>query len=99
AWDRHGKNVERLKKPLMPVMDQSFSALLEDREARGLRAETLGVWAGEFGRTPKINPAAGRDHWGHVFSVALAGGGIRGGVVHGASDRIGGQPKDGRAQP
>jgi len=99
AWDTHGKNAERLKGHLMPVMDQAYSALLEDLEARGLLAETLVVWAGEFGRTPKINGAAGRDHWGHVFSVALAGGGIRGGVVHGASDKIGGHVKDSRVQP
>ncbi len=99
AWDTHGKNAERLKGHLMPVMDQAYSALLEDLEARGLLAETLVVWAGEFGRTPKINAAAGRDHWGHVFSVALAGGGVRGGVVHGASDRIGGHVKDNRVQP
>src|SRR5207248_9743206 len=99
AWDTHAKNAERLKKHLMPLMDQAYSALLEDLAARGLLAETLVVWAGEFGRTPKINAAAGRDHWGHVFSVALAGGGIRGGVVHGASDRIGGFVKEGRVQP
>jgi hypothetical protein len=99
VWDTHGKNAERLKHHLMPIMDQAYSALLEDLEARGLLAQTLVVWAGEFGRTPKINPAAGRDHWGHVFSVALAGGGIRGGVVHGASDRIGGFVKEGRVPP
>jgi len=54
---------------------------------------------GEFGRTPKINPRGGRDHWGPVFSVALAGGGIQGGVVHGASDSIGAHPGEGRVQP
>ena len=54
---------------------------------------------GEFGRTPRINGLAGRDHWGPVFSVALAGAGIRGGVVHGASDRQGAQPRDGRIRP
>ena len=61
--------------------------------------ETLVVWMGEFGRSPKVNPAGGRDHWGHVFSVALAGGGVRGGQVYGASDAIGGHPRDGRVQP
>ncbi len=99
AWDTHAKNAERLKTHLMPLMDQAYSALLEDLEARGLLGETLVVWAGEFGRTPKINPRAGRDHWGHVFSVALAGGGVRGGVVYGASDRIGASVKDGRVRP
>ena len=99
VWDTHTKNTERLKTALMPVMDQAYSALLEDLGQRGLLDETLVVWMGEFGRSPKINAAAGRDHWGHVFSLALAGGPVRGGQVHGASDPIGGQPKDGRVQP
>src|SRR5262249_10199194 len=60
---------------------------------------TLVVWMGEFGRTPRLNGSAGRDHWGSVFSVALAGGGVRGGQVYGASDRIGAQPRDGRVLP
>jgi len=53
----------------------------------------------EFGRTPKLNAVAGRGHWGYVFSIAMAGGGIRGGTVHGASDRKGGHPKEGRVEP
>jgi hypothetical protein len=61
--------------------------------------ETLVVCLAEFGRTPKFNPRGGRDHWGHVFSVALAGGGVRGGQVYGASDKIGGHPKEGRVRP
>jgi uncharacterized protein (DUF1501 family) len=61
--------------------------------------ETLVVSMAEFGRSPRINNAGGRDHWGAVFSAALAGGGVRGGQVYGASDRQGGQPKDGRVQP
>jgi hypothetical protein len=97
-WDTHGKNTEGLK-ALMPIMDQAYSALLEDLEQRGLLDETLVVWTGEFGRTPKLNGAAGRDHWGHVFSAALAGGGVRGGSVYGASDRIAAYPKDGRVPP
>ncbi|MBI3468054.1 MAG: DUF1501 domain-containing protein [Planctomycetes bacterium] len=99
AWDTHSKNAERLKTALMPPMDQGYSALIEDLAAHGRLDETLIVWMGEFGRTPKINARGGRDHWGYVFPVALAGGGIRGGVVHGASDSIGGYPKDGRVQP
>jgi hypothetical protein len=99
AWDTHAKNADRLKTHLMPIMDQAYSALLEDLAARGLLDETLVVWSGEFGRTPKHNGAGGRDHWGHVFSVALAGGGVRGGQVHGASDNIAGHPKDGRVLP
>jgi hypothetical protein len=99
VWDTHQKNTERLKTALMPPMDLAYSALLEDLEQRGLLDETLVVWCGEFGRSPKLNGAGGRDHWGHVFSVALAGGGVRGGVVYGASDRIGGHPREGRVQP
>jgi uncharacterized protein (DUF1501 family) len=97
-WDTHTKNTEALKQ-LMPLMDQAYSALLEDLSQRGLLDETLVVWMGEFGRTPRLNGAGGRDHWGHVFSVALAGGGVRGGLVHGASDAIAGHPKDGRVGP
>jgi hypothetical protein len=99
AWDTHARNALRLRNNLMPPMDLAYSALLEDLEARGLLSETLVVWVGEFGRSPRINPAGGRDHWGHVFSAALAGGGVRGGQVLGASDRQGGQPRDGRVQP
>jgi len=80
-------------------MDLAYSALLEDLQTRGLLDETLVVWMGEFGRSPKINAGGGRDHWGSVFSVALAGGGVRGGQVIGSSDKIGGHPRDGRVQP
>jgi hypothetical protein len=97
-WDTHSQNTAALKQ-LMPMMDQTYSALLEDLTERGLLDETLVVWMGEFGRTPKINRAAGRDHWGHVFSVALAGGGVRGGQVYGASDRFAAYPKEGRVLP
>jgi hypothetical protein len=99
VWDTHTKNAERLKTALMPPMDQAYSALLEDLAERGLLDETLVVWTGEFGRSPKINAGGGRDHWGYVFSVALAGGGVRGGQVYGSSDRIGGQPNDGLVTP
>src|SRR5262249_37829544 len=80
-------------------MDQAYSALLEDLAQRGMLDETLVVWMAEFGRTPKFNPRAGRDHWGPVFSVALAGGGVRGGQVLGSSDSVGGQPRDGKVEP
>ena len=99
AWDTHADNSPRLKKDLMPPMDLAYSALLEDLEQRGLLDETLVVWMGEFGRTPRINKRGGRDHWGHVFPVALAGGGIKPGCVYGASDRQGGYPSDGRVEP
>ncbi len=99
AWDTHAKNAERLKTALMPPMDQAYSALLEDLDQRGLLDETLVVWMGEFGRSPKHNAAGGRDHWGHVFSAALAGGGVQGGAVYGSSDRNGAYPLDGRVEP
>jgi hypothetical protein len=99
AWDNHAKNTERLKTVLMPPMDLAYSALLEDLEQRGMLDDTLVVWIGEFGRTPKINARGGRDHWGHVFSAALAGGGVRGGVVHGTSDSKGAYPASGRVEP
>jgi uncharacterized protein (DUF1501 family) len=98
-WDTHSGNSQRLRAALMPSMDQTYSALLEDLHDRGLLDETLVVWMGEFGRTPRINASGGRDHWGNVFSVGLAGGGVRGGVVHGASDRIGGYPREGLVRP
>ena len=66
---------------------------------RGMLDETLVLCIAEFGRSPKINGNAGRDHWGHVFSVALAGGGVKGGQVYGSSDRQGAQPRDGRVSP
>lgn len=97
-WDTHSKNTAGLKQ-LMPIMDQTYSALLEDLSERGLLDDTLVVWMGEFGRTPRLNGAGGRDHWGNVFSLALAGGGIRGGQVLGSSDKIGAFPKEGRVLP
>lgn len=99
CWDSHAREAQRLRTVLGPPMDQALSALVEDLAARGMLDETLVVCMAEFGRTPKFNPVAGRDHWGHVYSVALAGGGIRGGCVHGASDPIGAYPKESRVQP
>jgi uncharacterized protein (DUF1501 family) len=99
GWDTHAKHNPSMKDLLMPMMDRAFSALLTDLDARGLLDETLVVWFGEFGRTPKFNGNGGRDHWGHVFSLALAGGGIRGGAVYGSSDRHGAYPADGRVEP
>ena len=92
GWDTHSKNFEALKSELLPMLDQSLSALLADLAERGTLDQTLVVVMGEFGRTPKINAAAGRDHWGSCQSVLLAGGGIRGGQVLGASDKIGAYP-------
>jgi uncharacterized protein (DUF1501 family) len=99
CWDSHVDETNRLKNNLVPPMDQAFSALIADLAERGLLDDTLVVCMSEFGRSPRINARGGRDHWGNVFSVALSGGGIRGGMVHGASDRLGGEPKDGLVRP
>lgn len=85
-WDTHGNNFNAMKGNLLPPFDLSFSALLQDFADRGLLEDTLIVATGEFGRTPTINKDAGRDHWAGVYTVVLAGGGIRSGRVHGASD-------------
>jgi hypothetical protein len=91
-WDTHALNADRLQDALCPQFDVSFAALMDDLTDRGLLDETLVVVIGEFGRTPRINKLGGRDHWGHVFSLALAGAGIRGGQVIGASDKNGAYP-------
>jgi hypothetical protein len=88
GWDTHGKELETLKK-LIPPVDQGTAALLADLKTRGLLERTLVIWMGEFGRQPHINLTAGRDHYPHAFNVALAGCGIRGGRVLGATDRDG----------
>lgn len=92
-WDTHGDNFNRLKKALLPPLEQGSSALLDDLADRGLLDQTLVVWLTEFGRTPKISNS-GRDHYPLAYSVALAGAGIRGGQVYGSSDRIGAHPHD-----
>ena len=99
CWDSHSNESARLKDVLAPPADRAFSALIADLAQRGLLEETLVVCMAEFGRTPRLDGAGGRGHWGSVFSIALAGGGIRGGQVFGASDRIGAYPKEGRVKP
>lgn len=91
-WDTHSKNAERLKDVLCPQFDGTFATLIHDLQERGLLQETLVVVMGEFGRTPKINERGGRDHWGHCFSIAVAGAGIPGGQVIGESDSHAGYP-------
>lgn len=93
-FDTHDKHFQVMRDVLLPPMDRAFSALLADLEQRGLLDETVVAWTGEFGRTPKVNKKSGRDHWGAVYSTVLAGGGVCGGRVHGASDRIAGYPAD-----
>ncbi len=99
CWDSHTNETARLKDVLVPPMDRAYSALVEDLHQRGLLDETLVVCMAEFGRSPRLDAAGGRNHWGSVFSVALAGGGVRGGQVHGSSDRIGAYPRDRRVRP
>jgi hypothetical protein len=90
SWDTHGDQHRRLKDCILPPFDRGLSALLDDLRERGLLDSTLVTWFGEFGRTPKINRGGGRDHWGFCQTVGLAGGGVRGGIVHGSSTEDGG---------
>lgn len=98
-WDTHGNNFNRLKNDLLPPFDRAASALLADLHMRGRLDETLVVMLTDFGRTPRINGGAGRDHYPDVYSIFLAGGGIRGGQVYGSSDRLGALPRDNPAGP
>ena len=90
-WDTHRKNTYSLRDLLCPSFDQAIPALLNDLEDRGMLDNTLVVITTEFGRTPKINDQAGRDHWPNAFSIAMAGGGVRGGIVVGATDKQAGE--------
>ena len=98
-WDTHRNHFPKMKDRLLPVFDRSVSALLTDLEQRGMLDETLVVFLTDFGRTPKINGNGGRDHHPGVYSVALAGGGIRGGQVYGASDSRGAEPDSNACSP
>ena len=98
-WDTHRDNFKKLKNQLLPIFDRSVSALFTDLEMRGLLEETLVVFLTDFGRTPKINNNAGRDHYPAVYSMALAGGGIRGGQLYGSSDSNGARPLDDPCTP
>jgi hypothetical protein len=93
GWDTHQQNHEKVGK-LADQVDPGFAALITDLKQKGMLEQTLVVWMGEFGRTPKINPNAGRDHFPKVFNVALAGGGVKGGQVIGASNPDGTDVKD-----
>jgi hypothetical protein len=98
-WDTHKDHFSINKTKLLPVTDQAVPALLNDLEQRGLLKETLVVWTGEFGRTPKVNKDAGRDHWPHAYTLLMAGGGIRGGVVYGATDEDAAYPIENPVSP
>jgi len=99
GFDNHGDNFNKLKDHQLPQIDQTVSALLTDLLSRGLLSKTLVLMTGEFGRTPKINGSAGRDHWPFVFSYLIAGAGIPGGRVIGASDQFAAYPADDPVSP
>jgi uncharacterized protein (DUF1501 family) len=103
GWDTHGFNNKPmypiLKDYLLPITDQTLPALLEDLDVRGLLDETLVVWMGEFGRSPRINSMAGRDHWPQCYTALLAGGGVRRGCVYGSSDKNGAFPARDAVRP
>ena len=99
GWDTHQRNFPTLKDSRLPQTDQTLSALLEDLGDRGLLRETLVYWTGDFGRTPKVNLQGGRDHWAPCQTVLMAGGGIRGGQVYGASDAHGAFPMENPVRP
>jgi hypothetical protein len=93
TWDTHGSNFKKLKNTLLPQFDAACASLIGDLAERGMFERTLVAVLGDFGRTPKINANdAGRDHWNYCYSILLAGGGIRPGYVHGASDATGAFP-------
>lgn len=98
SWDSH-RNSQSLEKSLIPGFDQAFSALLEDLDERGLLDETLVVAVGEMGRTPQPNATWGRGHWSYCFPCVLAGAGIRGGIVHGKSDKDAAYPVENPTSP
>jgi uncharacterized protein (DUF1501 family) len=103
GWDTHGFRGKPmypiLKDYLLPITNQALPALLQDLDGRGLLDETLVLWMGEFGRSPRINDMAGRDHWPQCYTVLVAGGGVRRGAVHGTSDRIGAYPASEPVRP
>ena len=99
AWLQHKPMYPILNNYLLPITDQTLPTLLEDLDTRGLLDETLVVWMGEFGRSPRINSMAGRDHWPKCYTALLAGGGVRRGFVYGSSDRIGAYPATDPVRP
>jgi hypothetical protein len=99
SWDTHESHYKHLKERLMSPCDRAYSALLEDLHRQGMLEDTLVVWMGEFGRTPQINGAGGRDHWGALQSIVMAGGGVKGGQVYGKSDKIAAYPEENPVSP
>jgi hypothetical protein len=103
TWDIHGSkpftSIEGMRDIVCPMYDRAYTALLEDLAQRGMLESTLVCNLAEFGRTPRVNPAGGRDHWPLCFTVGFAGGGVQGGRVVGASDPIGAVPADRPVEP
>src|SRR5207302_8377390 len=103
SWDIHGSkpftSIEGMRDIVAPMYDQGYSALLEDLVQRGLLDKTMVACVSEFGRTPKINPAGGRDHWPQCWTISFAGGGVKGGRVVGKSDEIGAYPVERPVKP
>ncbi len=103
TWDIHGSkpftSIDGMKNIVAPMYDQAYSALIEDLDQRGLLDDTMVTCLSEFGRTPKVNPAGGRDHWPQCFTVTFAGGGVKGGRAIGKSDPIGGFPAERPVDP
>ncbi len=103
SWDIHGSkpfiSIKQMKEQVAPMYDRAYSALIEDLDERGLLGDVMVTTLAEFGRTPKVNPAGGRDHWPQCFTVSFAGGGVRGGRVVGKSDPIGGFPAERPVKP
>jgi hypothetical protein len=103
TWDIHGSkpftSIEGMKNIVAPMYDQAYSALIEDLDQRGMLDKTMVSCVAEFGRTPKVNPAGGRDHWPQCFTCYFAGGGVQGGRVVGQSDPIGAEPADRPTEP
>src|SRR5262249_30655693 len=99
GWDTHGQNFKQLREQRLPELDTAFATLLKDLDERGLLKDTLVVWMGEFGRTPKINKNAGRDHWSRAQSVVFAGGGGAGGEVAGRTDETASLPTENPVTP
>ncbi len=99
SWDTHSQHFRQMKQSLCPTFDQAFAALVSDLDERGLLGQTLVLANAEFGRTPKVNRASGRDHWPWVYSIALAGGGVGQGVVYGSSDKVAAYPSSNPHDP
>jgi uncharacterized protein (DUF1501 family) len=93
GWDLHANVFPALRNNLLPTLDKGMSALVRDLVTRGMWKNTVVVWMGEFGRTPRVNQNAGRDHWARCWSVVVGGGGIKGGQIIGATEKDGGAVK------